>query len=263
MRRTILPLQEEKAGVRTVVQTIHVFVRRRRGIFIVSFRPIARAQVAFELFLERFAAAMDERFRGRKRAVQHVGDFLVAQLLLPAEQNGAALVFGQFGECFLDFLGQFPLQQFFRRRHLRFVLVLPLWLILVVGLGFLDGFGAMTRAAAEFVQAEVARDGEQPGGKFRGLFVPAAGFIHLQKNVLRQVLGLGLVAQRTVNEVHHRLLVFVHQFSERRPVAAFDAQHQDGIGIGWNRHRGQSVADAAQTKRFRWLESLRGIGVME
>ena len=90
----------------------------------------------------------------------------------------------------------------------------------------------MARAAAEFVQAQVARDGEQPGGKFRGVFVAAAGFVHLQKNILRQVLGLGLVAQRAVDEIHHRLLVFLHQFGERRPVAAFDAQHQDGIGIG-------------------------------
>ena len=113
----------------------------------------------------------------------------------------------------------------------------------------------MTRAAAELVQAEIARDGKQPGGKFRGLFVPAAGFIHLQKNILRQVLSLGLVAQRAVNEIHHRLLVFFHQPGERGPVAAFDAQHQDGIGIGLNRHRGQSVTDAARTKRFRCSKS--------
>ena len=111
--------------MRTVVKTILVFVAptalnipSRPPKFTLSFRPIARTQVAFELFLERFAAAMDERFRGRKRAVQDVGDFLVAQILLPAEQNGATLVFRQFGQRLLDFLGQFPLQQFFRRRDL-------------------------------------------------------------------------------------------------------------------------------------------------
>ena len=45
------------------------------------------------------------------------GDFLVAQLVLPAEQDGGALVFGQSGQRLLDFLGEFAVQHFFRRRQ--------------------------------------------------------------------------------------------------------------------------------------------------
>ena len=68
--------------------------------------PIAGAQIRFEFLLQHFTTAMDKRFRGGKRAVQNFGDFLVAQILLPAEQDGGALVFRQFGQRFLDLLCQ-------------------------------------------------------------------------------------------------------------------------------------------------------------
>ena len=202
--------------------------------------PIAGAQIGFELLLQHFAATMDKRFCGGKRAAQNFGDFLVAQILLPAEQNGGALVFRQFSQCFLDFLRQLAVQQCFCRQKNFFVLVLPLWLALAFTVGFFERFGGMTRAAAQFVQAKVARDGEQPRGKFCRPFVAAPGFVNLEKNILREILGFGLIAQCAINEVHHRLPVFFHQLRKRRAVAPFDTEHQGGIRIerDWHCARG-------------------------
>ena len=74
---------------------------------------------------------MDERFGGRKRAIQHLGNLFVAQFVLPAEQYRSALVFRQAGQRFLDFLREFAVQQAFWSRDVRFILILLARLILV------------------------------------------------------------------------------------------------------------------------------------
>ena len=160
------------------------------------------------------------------------GDFLVAHFVLPAEQDRGALVFRQFGERLLDFFCEFAVQDIFRGQENFFVLVLPRRLVVVFGVRFLERFGGMARAPADFVQAQIARDGEKPGGKFGGAPVAGAGFPDLEKRILRHVLGLGLVAERAKNEVEQRLLVFPGQSRKRRAVAAFHTQHQHGIRIG-------------------------------
>src|SRR5208282_5019316 len=131
-----------------------------------SSAPVAGFQIWLQFLLERFAPTMDERFGGRKRAAQDFGDFLVTQLLLPAEQDGGALVFRQAGQGFLNFLRQFAVQQLLRRQNVALVLELLAWLVLMLGMRFLERIGGMARTPADFVQTQVARDGEQPGGKF-------------------------------------------------------------------------------------------------
>jgi hypothetical protein len=42
--------------------------------------------------------------------------------------------------------------------------------------------------------------------------------------------------QGAVNEIHHRLLVFINEFGKGGAVATLDAKHQGGIGIGWHGH---------------------------
>src|ERR1700723_2427110 len=120
---------------------------------LISSAPLAGLQIQLEFFLERFATAVDKRFRGGKRAVQNHGDFFVAQFVLTAEQDGGALVLRQFGQRLLDFSGEFAVQNIFRGQKNFFVLVLPLWLVVVFGVRFLERFGGMPRAAADFVQA--------------------------------------------------------------------------------------------------------------
>jgi len=60
-----------------------------------------------------------------------------------------------------------------------------------------------------FVQAKIAGDGEKPRGEFGGDLITMRGLVDLEKNILRHVLGLGLVAQRGGRQVFiDRLLVF-------------------------------------------------------
>ena len=127
----------------------------------------------------------------------------------------------------------------------------------MLNMAFLDGFGRMARAAADFVQAQISCDGEKPGGKLGGALVTLPRFVNLQKNILRQILGLGFVAQRPADEIEKRLLVFLDQFSERHTIATFHAQHQGGIRVGVFRHRWLSLINAGRTTRFRCDVSLR------
>src|SRR5277367_3422982 len=98
---------------------------------------------------------MDERFRGGKRAVQNLGDLLVAQFVLTAEQNGRALVLRQFGQRLLDFFGEFAVQDIFRRQKNLLVLVLPRRLVFVFGVRLFQRFGGVARASANFIQAQI------------------------------------------------------------------------------------------------------------
>ena len=100
------------------------------------------------------------------------------------------------------------------------------------------GFGGMAPATAEFVQAEVTGDGEKPGGEFGFDAVAVGGLKYLDENVLRQVLGLGGVAQDAVDQVEDGLLVFIDEFLERGFVPPLHTQHQLGIWIPLARHLG-------------------------
>jgi len=70
--------------------------------------PLAGLQIRFQLLFQCFPPAMDERLCRRQRAIQNLRDFLVAQFILAAEQDGRALVLGQFRQGFLDFLASSP-----------------------------------------------------------------------------------------------------------------------------------------------------------
>ena len=194
---------------------------------------------------------MDQRLGRRERAAEDFGNLLVTQILLAAEQDGAALVLGQGGHGIGDLLGQFPVQQAVRRRGAGLVLNLVARLVLAVRVRLVQRLGRVPRPPAELVQAEIAGDGEEPGGELGGLDVAGARFVYLQKDILRQVLRLGLVPQGAVDEVHDRLLVFPDQLGESRAVAALDAQHENSIGIEWYGHVQPSVANPGRTERFR------------
>jgi len=193
--------------------------------------PIAGFEVGLEFFFEGFAAAMDEGFGGGEGAAEDFGDFFVAEVVLAAEEDGATLVFGKFVQGFLDFLDEFAVQQAVRGGDLRFVLELAGRLVFVFGMRFFEGFGGMTGAAAKFVEAKVAGDGKEPGGKFGGLLITAAGFIDLQEYVLGQILGFRLIVEIAENEVHDLLFVLIHEFGKGGAVAALHAEHECGIGV--------------------------------
>ena len=58
----------------------------------------------------------------------------------------------------------------------------------------------------------------------------------LDEYVLRHVFGLRQIPQHAINQIHHRLLVFIYQFGKSSTVALFNAQHQGGIRISFGPH---------------------------
>jgi len=57
---------------------------------------------------------MDDGFGRGQRTAENLGDFFVAHFVLSAQQNRGALVFRQFGQSLLDFLGEFAVQNILR-----------------------------------------------------------------------------------------------------------------------------------------------------
>ena len=86
--------------------------------FTFSLRLIARAEIAFELFLERFASAMDERFRGRKRAIQNARRFPRSSTRPAGRAKWRCAGFPAVRRAPPRFFAPVLLQQFFRRRDL-------------------------------------------------------------------------------------------------------------------------------------------------
>src|SRR6185436_7849615 len=91
--------------------------------------------------------------------------------------------------------------------------------------------GGMPRATADFVEAEIARDRENPGREFRRHFVTVRGFKDLQEYMLGQVFGFGGVAKRPVNEVHYRLFVLIDQRLKSIAITLTHTQHEGGIDV--------------------------------
>ena len=133
------------------------------------------------------------------------------------------------------------MQQSFGRGSGFGVLELVERLAFLVGMGGIERGGRVPGAAADFVQAQVAGDREQPGGKLRGDLVAVGRFVHLDEDILREVLGFRRVAQHAVSDIHERLLVFIHQLGESAAIALLDAQHQGGIGIERGGHTVQKL----------------------
>ena len=109
-------------------------------------------------------------------------------------------------------------------------------LVFMFGMRRLERFGPVTRAAPDFVEAQIARDGEEPGRKLRRDPVASGGFVNLHEDVLGEVFSFGGVAQRAVDEVRYRSLVFIHQVLESLAVASLDTKHQGRIRIEVGRH---------------------------
>lgn len=74
--------------------------------------------------------------------------------------------------------------------------------------------------------------------------------------MLRQILGLRRIRQGAINQVHHRLPVFLHQFLESTRVALLDEQHQGGIGIRNCGHAERTLAKPACATRLRRITLL-------
>ena len=122
--------------------------------------PGAGLEVRLQPLLEGLPPPVNEGFRCGHRAAEHPADFFVAQFVLAAEQDGEALVVRQRGQGLVDLLLQLAVQQALRRRGCFLVLELVQRLVFLLRMRRVHRIDRMPRAAADFVQAEVPRNGE-------------------------------------------------------------------------------------------------------
>src|SRR6185436_2965713 len=119
------------------------------------------------------------------------------KLVLPAKQDRDALVVRQLGQGLLDLLFQLFVQEGVRRGKAFHVFKLvsgPVFWVLRV-----QRLSAVTRAPADFVEAQIPRDGEEPGGEFGGSTIAMGGPVNLNEDILREVFRLGCVAESPIN----------------------------------------------------------------
>ena len=189
-------------------------------------------EIGFEPELEGFAGAMDQGFGGGKGEAEDAGDFLVGKVVLAAKEDGQALFFGQGIEGLLDFGFEFVLQKGFRRGESLVVFKLARRRFVGFGQAGFDGLGGMARAAADFVEADVAGDGENPGGEFGGDLVAGGGLVNADEDDLGQVFRFGKIVQHAEHEADDGLFVFFHQLLEGAQVSVFGEEHERGIWVG-------------------------------
>jgi hypothetical protein len=99
-----------------------------------------------------------------------------------------------------------------------------------------EGVGGVTGAAADFVEADVAGDGVNPGGKAGGNLVARGGLEDAEEDRLGHVFGLGEVVQHAEHEVDEGLFVFLDQLLKSGHVPGFDEEHQFCIWVGRFEH---------------------------
>jgi hypothetical protein len=195
-------------------------------------RSVAGAEVGFEAEAEGFASAVDERFGGGERATQDIGDLFVGEVLLAAEQDGETLVLGEAGEGEFDLLFEFGMEVGIRGAGGGGVVELVVERGVLAGIrGSIDGSGGVTAAPAQFVEAEVAGDGVEPGGEPGGDAVAVGRFVELDKDVLSEVFGFLEVAEHAIDQVHDGLFILVQQSFEGMGIAVLNTQHQLGVWV--------------------------------
>ena len=90
----------------------------------------------------------------------------------------------------------------------------------------------MARAAAQFVEDEIAGDLQQPGRELCPRHIPFGTPPNPDKDLLGDVFDLGIVPQHPGDSSHHKPLMAFHQFLEGGGIPGAHEQHQpDVFGI--------------------------------
>src|SRR5262245_5736407 len=108
--------------------------------------------------------------------------------------------------------------------------VLGRWRLEVVTLSWrIERPGRVPPASAQLVEAEISRDGVEPGRKARRHAVAPGRLPDLHKDLLGQVFGFVRVADVAQDEVEDRLFVLLNQRLERAQIPLLYAEHQRGV----------------------------------
>lgn len=220
--------------------------------------PGTGGEIGFESGLEDFAGAMDEGFGGGNGDAKDIGDFLVAEFAFAAEGEGEALFFGEIGQGFVDLDHQFLVLRDEIGGRLGGIGMLAGGKVVAGFEAGFEGFGGMPAAASDFVEAEIAGDGEEEGAEAGLGFVATGGFPELDEDALGDVLGFVGIRKDPVDEMDDGLFPAVDEGGERVRIALANLEHQGGIFVGLSRRRHHVDATenrkSGQVAREAWVK---------
>src|SRR5438876_1328134 len=190
-------------------------------------------QVLPERLLEGLGGAEEERLHCPLRAAERLRHVAVGEAVDPREEERRAL----FGRQLADRRLQLPRQLAARRallgRDRRGVGELrALAAVVVVASRLPEVHSEATLGAADLVQAEVGRDGEEPGREAALRPVAVAEAEDLHEHVLGHFLGPGLAADQPARVLDDARAELLEEVLEGRLVPGLEAEHEGHIGIG-------------------------------
>lgn len=179
-----------------------------------------------EALAQGLPGPVDSGFDGFFRAFHDVGDFGVGEVVVFAEHNGGALVFGKGGDGVGDLLFEFASRDGVG------------WRGFVAGRVYgevVQRIGGVTFAPTDPVEGGVAGDAKEPGAEFPGGIEIVTVLVDANEHILGRVLGVGLVAENAMEEIVDGVLVSMHEDVERGVVPAGKACHERGVGFLFER----------------------------
>src|SRR5438093_11254557 len=190
-------------------------------------------QVLSERLLEGLGGAEEERLHCPLRAAERLRHVAIGEAVDPREEERRAL----FGRQLADRRLQLPRQLAARRALLgcdrRGVGELrALAAVVVVAPRLPEVHSEATLGAPDLVQAEVGRDGEEPGREAALRPVAVAEAEDLYEDVLGHFLGPGLAADQPARVLDDARAELLEEVLEGRLVPGLEAEHEGHIGIG-------------------------------
>src|SRR2546427_6680983 len=190
-------------------------------------------QVFAERLLEGLGGAEEERLHCPLRAAERLRHVAVGEAVDPREEERRALL----GRQLADRRLQLP-RQFAARRALLGCdrsgvgELRALAAVVVVAPRLPEVHSEATLGAPDLVQAEVGRDGEEPGREAAFRPVAVAEAEDLYEDVLGHFLGPGLTADQPPRVLDDARAKFLEEVLEGRLVPCLEAEHEGHIGVG-------------------------------
>src|SRR6185295_11151294 len=217
------------------------------------------AEKVLELLLEHLPPAEELVLDRTQRHPLEPGDLLVGKLAEVAQQDQLPVLPGQALDRLLDRASPLPVAQLAVGSALGGGQVPVAAFALVV---LLPQRHHLEAPPPDLVDRRVLRHPEEPGGELVLRVVPIQNLIHLDEDLLRQVVRVVRVAQQAEEIVDETALVTVDQVAEAFPISREDRRNQFLVGRllrsprhGWIRKLPAKVSELPTMTRARTWSS--------
>src|SRR6266702_6234935 len=189
-------------------------------------------QVLPERLLEGLGGAEEERLHCPLRAAERLRHVAVGEAVDPREEERRALLGRQVADRRLQLTRQLAARRALLGCDRRGVGELRALAAVVVAPRLPEVHSEATLGAADLVQAEVGRDGEEPGREAALRPVAVAEAEDLHEHVLGHFLGPGLAADQPARVLDDARAELLEEVLEGRLVPGLEAEHEGHIGVG-------------------------------